>query len=246
MNRRRSPGWVPNQHGAWAMLAAPALAGIISSGPTLAQVVLTAFWFSGYLAFQATGLWLKSRRKSRWWPPVRTYGVLAAGLGLITVVLDPGLVRWVPLFLVPAALGLFAYARRDDRSLLSGVTTTAAACLFAPVAHDAGQHQDWPRIWLLTLVLALYFIGTVLYVKTMIRERESAGYRLGSITYHVAALLIVAAAGHWWLAGVFAVLLLRAAVLPRLTLSPKQVGIIETVLTVAVLAVALLTVRVAP
>ncbi|WP_068403358.1 YwiC-like family protein [Kribbia dieselivorans] len=239
MTRRRSPGWVPNQHGAWAMLAAPALAGIITSGVTATQIVLTAFWVVGYLAFFATGLWLKSRRRAKWWPPVRTYAVVAAVLGLTTIALQPDLLRWTPLFLVPAAIGLVAYAKRDDRSLISGLSTTVAACLFAPVVHDAGQHQDWPRIWLITLVLALYFVGTVLYVKTMIRERGDRRFLLLSITYHVAALLVVMAIGSLPLTVVFAVLLARAILLPPRELKPKPVGIIETVLTIAVLAAAL-------
>ena len=41
------------------------------------------------------------------------------------------------------------------------------------VAYDAGGGTDWARAWLLTAILAAYFVGTVLYVKTMIRERGS-------------------------------------------------------------------------
>jgi hypothetical protein len=54
-----------------------------------------------------------------------------------------------------------------------------------------------------------YFTGTVLYIKTMIRERGSTGHYRASVAYH---LVILAAAG-WWrapVAFVFAVLLARA------------------------------------
>ena len=69
--RRRPPGWVPNQHGAWAMLAAPLLVGTMATGPRWPHLLLTAFWFAGYFAFFATTLWLKSRRRPRYLPPVR-------------------------------------------------------------------------------------------------------------------------------------------------------------------------------
>lgn len=42
------------------------------------------------------------------------------------------------------------------------------------------------------LALVLYLVGTVLYVKTMIRERGDAGYRRLSVGFHAAALLAAA------------------------------------------------------
>ena len=75
---RRAPGWIPNQHGAWAMLATPLLVGILASRPTWAHLPLTAFWFLGYFAFFAAGLWLKAApaRRARYLP----HGLLGQGL----------------------------------------------------------------------------------------------------------------------------------------------------------------------
>ena len=69
---------MPNQHGAWAMLASPLAVGILAGGPAWVHVPLTALWFVGYFAFFATSLWLKARRRPRYWPPVRAYGIAAA------------------------------------------------------------------------------------------------------------------------------------------------------------------------
>ncbi|MPV88001.1 hypothetical protein GB882_04925, partial [Georgenia ruanii] len=60
--RRRRAGWVPDQHGAWAMIAVPALVGVALSGPAWVHVPLLGLWWVGYLAFFATGLWLRSYR----------------------------------------------------------------------------------------------------------------------------------------------------------------------------------------
>src|SRR5690625_4543294 len=46
--RRRSPGWVPNQHGAWAMVIVPALSGVLLSGPSWRHVPLLGLWWVGY------------------------------------------------------------------------------------------------------------------------------------------------------------------------------------------------------
>ncbi|XVX21029.1 YwiC-like family protein [Actinomycetota bacterium] len=233
--KRRSPGWVPNQHGAWAMLAAPLLVGIIMAGPAWVHLPLTAFWFVGYFAFYATGLWLKSRRKARYLPPVRAYALAAAPLGILTAVMRPELIRWAPLFVLPMGVGLAASHLRKERSLLSGLATTAGSTLMTPVAYAAGGASVDRHVWLVTAVLAAYFVGTVLYVKTMIREHDSAAHYWLSVGFHCAATLAMILATPL-LVLVFAVLAIRAAVMPAYEASPKAVGIGEIVATLAVMA----------
>ena len=110
-----------------------------------------------------------------------------------------------------------------------------------PVAFDAGGGDDWARAWTLTAVLAAYYVGTLVYVKTMIRERESRPHFVLSVGYHVIATVAMAWVS-WWLVGLFALLALRAAVLPGRGLSPKQVGIGEIVANTAVVVLALVVV----
>ncbi len=76
---RRAAGWVPSQHGAWAMLAIPYLAGLIlrsrDDGLPSYLIPLAGFWVVGYLAFYATSCWLKAppTRRAGQRPPVLTY-----------------------------------------------------------------------------------------------------------------------------------------------------------------------------
>lgn len=238
---RRGPGWVPNQHGAWAMLATPLLVGILASRPAWAHLPLAATWFVGYFAFFAAGLWLKARRRPRYLPPVRAYAVGAALAGALTLVMRPDVLRWAPLFVLPLGIGLAASALRDDRSLWSGLTTTAGSALMTPVAYDVGGGTNWHRAWVLAAVLALYFAGTVVYVKTMIRERGEPAFLALSVGFHLAATLAMIWV-HPALVAVFALLTLRTALLARMTLSPKAVGIGEIFATVVVAVIALLVV----
>jgi hypothetical protein len=232
---------VPNQHGAWAMLASPLLVGIVASGVSWVHVPLTAFWFAGYFAFFATSLWLKSRRRARYWPPVRAYGLIAGLLGLVTLALQPGLVIWAPLFVVPLAVGLWAASARRDRDLVSGVTTIVGSALMTVVAYAAGPGHDITRGWLLALVQFLYFAGTVFYVKSAIRERRNPHFLQLSVAAHAVASVITAVVS-WWLLMVFAALTVRAALVPRVGWSPKRIGMIEVVATVAVGVVSLIVV----
>lgn len=246
--RRRGPGWVPNQHGAWAMLASPLLVGILAGGPAWVHLPLTAFWFAGYFAFFATSLWLKAHRRPKWLPPVRAYGALTAALGLVVLAMEPGLARWAPLFVVPLGVGLYAAAQRQDRALVSGLATTAGSALMTVVAYDAGPGTDLTRAWELALVQFLYFAGTVFYVKTVIRERNNPTYRWLSGLFHALSLVVVAVVFGivendslaWPLLLVFAGLLARAILVPPYRPTPKQVGIAEIAATVAVAATSLL------
>ena len=72
------------------MLVSPLLLGALASGPGWIHLLLAAFWFAGYFAFNATSLWLKSGRKVRYLRPVQVYAALAAALGLATA-LEEGL-----------------------------------------------------------------------------------------------------------------------------------------------------------
>ncbi len=238
--RRRGPGWVPNQHGAWAMLASPLLVGVVAGGFAWVHVPLTAAWFGGYFAYFATSLWLKSRRKARYLASVRVYGALTTLLVAVVLAVEPGLARWAVAFAPALVLGLWFAVQRRDRTLASGLVTTAASALMTVVAYDAGPGDDIGLAWQLAAVQLCYFVGTVFYVKSVIRERGNQTFHRLSAGFHLA----VAVAMVWlspWLVCLFGLLTVRAAVVPRLDATPKQVGIGEVVATLAV-AVGSLTV----
>jgi hypothetical protein len=238
---KRGPGWVPNQHGAWAMLASPLLVGILAGGPAWVHLPLALFWFAGYLAFFAGGLWLKSGRRARWWPPVRVYVPLAGALGAVVVLMRPDLLLWTPLFAVPLGVGLWAAAHRRDRDLLVGLATVLGSSLMTVVAYDAGAGQAPMRAWLFALVQLLYFAGTVFYVKSAIRERDNTRFLALSVGFHVAAAVALLPVS-WWLTLLFTLLAVRAGVVPPRHLTPQRLGVGEIVATVAVAVVSLLVV----
>jgi hypothetical protein len=247
---RRATGWVPDQHGAWAILVVPVLAGVWLVGPAAVHLALGAFWFLGYLAFYALGRWLRSRRRRRELPPLLVYGALAAPLGIITLVLAPHLVRWVPVYLPLLVTSTLLMLRRQERSLRNDVVTVLAAGLMTPVMVDAAGGPLGGATWVATGALTAYFLGTVPYVKTMIRERGRVAYVRGSIGYHLAgtagaAVLAVTAWQSWWLVVVWVVLTARAVAGPAINtrrerpLRPVVIGVGEIVASVVVLVVVL-------
>ena len=107
--------------------------------------------------------------------------------------------------------------------------------------------------WAIAAIYAGYFVGTVPYVKTMIRKRGNRQWLIGSVTYHV---LITAVAIIGWLLlhdrnlisiGVPIVaigLLIRSFTMPisgarrARPWTPKQVGILDAFFGVAVVLAA--------
>jgi len=238
---RPSPGWVPNQHGAWAMLVSPLLVGVLAGGVGWVHLPLTAFWFAGYFAFFATSQWLKARRRARWFPPVRFYAALSGALGTVVAVMEPGLLVWTPAFAAPLTVGLVAAAHRHERAVTAGLAMTAASALMTVVAYGAGPGTDLERAWLLAAIQLAYFAGTVLYVKTVIRERDNPTFYRVSVVFHAATLAAVAFTASLAVSLVFVALFARAVLVPPLRPTPKQAGIGEVVATLAVAVTSLLT-----
>lgn len=207
------------------MLVVPVGVGVVLAGPAWWHALLLVTWLAAYLAFHATGLWLRSRRRPRYWPPVRAYGVVTLVLGLSVLVARPGLVRWAVVYLPLLTVSLWLSARRRDRSTANDLITIGAACLMTVLVGGT---------WTAAGVCFLYFAGTVFYVKTMIRDRGSRPMLVASMSHHALATIAV-----WfvspWLGGLFVLLTARAGVVPvaRPRTTPKQLGLGEVVASVA-------------
>ena len=58
--------WIPRQHGAWAMLVVPFLAGLLASGFRWPDAPLFGAWLSGYPLSYFVLQAIRSRRPGRW------------------------------------------------------------------------------------------------------------------------------------------------------------------------------------
>ena len=234
--------YLPPQHGAWAMLVTPFLLGTLASSWTWLALPLLVAWVDAYLlSYYLLQAW-KTRRLSRVLAPVRLYGAVLVVLGLPLVWAQPWLGLAAVAFVPFAAVNAWYARRRDERALVNGLVSVTQACLMVPVAYGVGGGDDWARAAVLTAVAWLYFAGTVLYVKTMIREKGEASYVRASVGYHAVALVVATWLDPWF-AAPFALYLGRAWLMPRLAATrpvrPAQVGALEIVATLLLLAVAL-------
>ncbi|MEU4782198.1 YwiC-like family protein [Micromonospora sp. NPDC023633] len=233
--RGRSPGWVPPQHGAWAMLLLPVLAALTVTGPHPLHLPLLGAALAGYplsyFGLQA----VKTGRFRRVRPQLVGYGLATVALAAPVLVARPATLAYAPLYAVLAAVNA-GYARwRRDRAFVNDLAfVTQCGLLGLVVATVAGV--PWTRVAGVTVVALGYLVGTVLHVKTMIRERDSVRYRWASWTFHAVAAVAAVLWASVPVAVVFAVLLARAVMLAGRRVTPKRVGLVETACALLVLA----------
>ena len=238
----KSRQWIPNQHGAWAMLIAPVVVGALAGGVTGWHLLLMLSWLSAFCLNFYVSLSVKSKRPKRYQPQLVTYGLATVGFGIPLAWHQLDVLRMlvaaVPAFIVNIAFVL----KRNERAWLNDIVGVALAGVVGFGAYLVGSSPaDDAHALRAIIAICLYFVGTVIYVKTLIRERGSKTWLRLSYGFH-AALVIAAAAQQWWtLAAVAAALLARAVAVPSRGWTPKRVGLVEIASTTAVALAALIT-----
>lgn len=219
--------YIPNQHGAWAMLVVPFLFGMIAGGAVWLHLLLFAFWLIAYLFTFPFLQWIKTRRLHVYGKPMIVYGVLFAGTGLALAIAAPNLLRWIPLF-IPLFLVNCWYARINrERDFVNDLAAVILFSLMVFVSYELGDVERWQIAVELFVLSLLYFTGTIFFVKTIIRERNNRTYYWYSVIYH-ALLLIVGAVWYPPLLLIpFVILLIRAAWMPKTNITVKQSGMLE-------------------
>lgn len=224
--------YIPNQHGAWAMLALPVLTGLAITEMTLVHIPLIAGWLIVYLFSFPVLQWVKTKKAARYKKPVIVYGSLLVPLLIAIVWLEPALMIYALLILPFFFINLFFAKSKNERALLNDLVAVFVFCSFLFPVMLVGETALWEGVSLFATLL-LYFVGTVLYVKTIIRERNNPRYYKASLLFHAAAISIGFVIDPFLFVP-FSILFIRAAVFPKKGLKAKQSGMIEIVFSVMI------------
>lgn len=244
--------WFPHQHGAWAMLAVPLLLGVAATEPSAWQLVLAVAAVAGYLVSATTQAWLRARRRPSFVPSLVIYGGVFAASGAALLLAFPFLLL-AAVVVVPAGALVIGGARPGTpRDLANSLAQTVIALVLVPAAAAVSGAWETGAVGAATLVAAGYLVGTVLVVRSVIRQRGNRGFVAVSVGFHAAVTVAAAATLAVPYAVYFAALTVRALALPLVErraagsarpLRPVQVGLVEmgasTVLVVLAFSVPL-------
>lgn len=212
----------PKEHGAWAILAAPILVGLLAA-PSCSPAAASLFCLGALAAFllraplQILMIRPYDSQALSW---MALYLALTA-VGFLPLIFLLG--RWQLLFFaVPASLLLAEnlFANRTGRrfSALNEVSGVLGLCLGAPAAFYAAYGDLGPKAWALWLLSSAYFIGPIFHVKMAALQHRTLAdssalpklrqMRRLSAAYHGLTLVII---GGWAAQGG---LITGAAVIP--------------------------------
>lgn len=217
---------VSNQHGAVVMALLPFLYGMLSSHFIWQHLFLLLAWFCLYLFTYPFFNLFKGRNfilNKQWcW----RYG-LTALLAAVPVLWHNWQIVYFLLAMLPFGLLMIYYVKQKNERAL--VNDLAAIVIFGlagmAVYYFADQRFD-NHIWKVFFYPSLFFVGTTLHVKSMLRERKNPRYFKLSISFHLLVVGIIAVF-HWQTALCFVLPLLRAIAARSYVLSVKQIGLIE-------------------
>jgi hypothetical protein len=229
------------------MLAVPLLLGIAATALSPWHALLMVAAIAGYLLVATTRAWLRSGRRELA-PSLGLYGAAFAATAAVLVVVAPPLLL-AGLVAVPAGLlvALDSRSRSGPRGLAVTGAQVVLALVLVPAAGVLSGAWDAAAITLATAVAAGYLVGTVLVVRSVIRERGNRDFAGVSVAFHVACTIAAIVALPWPYALCFGGLACRAAALPLVErraargargLRPVHVGMVEMVASVALVVVA--------
>ncbi|WP_028544825.1 YwiC-like family protein [Paenibacillus taiwanensis] len=231
-NKQSAMSIIPNQHGAWAMLIIPFLLGMLAAKPNWTHLWLAIAWFSAYCGSFAFLQGVKTSKYAAYKKAYLVWGtmLLVSVIILLSCRVD---IWWMGVVMLPCYLVHMWFAKRKhERHFVNDAIAVLQFCWMLVIAFEVGGGTAWSLAWRLCAACVLYFVGTIFYVKTMIREKGNKNYYIGSVTVHIVAGIAVGLLLSPWLALPFGVLFFRAVWMPCQRVTIKQVGISEIVFSV--------------
>ncbi|MGK9044402.1 YwiC-like family protein [Mammaliicoccus vitulinus] len=182
----------PNQHGVWSMIVVPIAFGIATSGFTFLHVLLYLGVLAAYFMSDQVFFYLKKRKKDIGY--IYTAGIFAliVLVSFIPIVLYRNDTFWIFLFMLPLSfMNAYFAKKKNERAFTNDVIAVIIFCLFGIISTLLNTAISNIQTWLpVFLISFMYFFGTILYVKTMIREKKSTKYKWSSWIYHLCIVFV--------------------------------------------------------
>jgi uncharacterized membrane protein YecN with MAPEG domain len=199
---------LPKEHGSWAVLIAPVVAGFAAAGGSSPAVILlfSCAALGGFLLRPPLQSLVSPKPDSGAWPSLALYGLLTLG-GVLPLLIAYGRLGLLG-FAAPAgallAMDLFVHRGKRSFSMATELSGIAILCLGAPAAFYTARGSLTLDAWCVWALSALFFAGPVFHVKmAALQHRASADRSLAgelermrrmSLTYHSLVLIAVVAA----------------------------------------------------
>ena len=239
---------IPPQHGAWAFLAIPLVIGFLTLGVTPRAIAFAVAWIAAYpTSYYGTQALAARIRRGRW--SVRAQAELRRALpwaAIAALAAIPVVIAQPRVVIAGAGLALIWLAstwltsRGHERGIANDLLLVVMAASATPLLSWVMTGDVSPETWRIALVLLVFFTGSVLHVKALIREADDPRWHRASIAFHVLALAVALLSP--WLLIAFVPALIRTIVM-RPPLRPAIIGAVEIVVSLLLVVAVLLATR---
>ena len=238
----------PPQHGAWAFLIVPLLLGSFLGAGNALGLLFSLTWIAAYpFSYFGGRAFLARVRRGLWTTRARSELRSAIPWAAITLFGTSTLIAMQPWILLPGVLivALWSFSiyltwlgreRGITNGLLLVVLASTAPILMYAIANDQRFFNLIPHsIWITALVSLLFFMGSVLHVKALIREATNRRWHRISVGFHVAVVIALGLSTlSWWLITPFTFALART-ILMKPGMRPGRIGAIESAIALLVI-----------
>lgn len=238
---------IPPQHGAWAFLVVPLLIGLLLGYTSLVTALFAVAWLLAYPANYYLGRaivirWRRgnwSRLAKRELRHARGWVILALIPAVVLVVLRPWLLWVGAVLLMLWAVSLWLTRIGHERGASNDLLLVAQASVAVPLmwALDTNTanlgigQATAATAWWAACICLVYFTGTVIHVKSLIREANDRRWAVGSRVFNSASIAMGFVSP--WLLLAFIPAAIRAFAIPK-GLRPARVGMVEMVISLLV------------
>lgn len=193
---------LPKEHGAWAMWIAPYLIGILLTEFKTEHIIMLIAVFFAYITMYPflQGLRRPGIRKEMWRFSF-VYLVVALIFGLPILFLYPKIIFIVFLIVPPFLVNLYFLKHNNERAFINNLAALIPLNSTVLISYYIGTHQYDSMALTLFLLVFLFFLSSVFYVKVLIRERENKTF----ITIAKLYMLVLPLIGLW-LSGIYLML----------------------------------------
>lgn len=194
----------PPQHGAWAFLIVPAAMVAFLGAGNLVGLVFFLTWVSGYpvsyfigraiVARIRRGSWTaKAKGELRWAMPWLAISVVG---GTVLVILRPWLLFYAILVIGLWSTSVYLSWAGRERGITNDLLLIGLASIEPVLMYQAARNHSSligipHSVWVATLFCLLFFTGSVVHVKSLIREVKNRKWHYASLIFHVVAFVMI-------------------------------------------------------
>lgn len=178
---------MPKEHGAWAMWTAPYIIGMLLAGFKWAHLLLLISIFFAYISITPLLQGIRRPREQKEMFKLSFTYLLIAGILGFPVLINYPKILFVLLLVAPFfTINIYFVKKKRERAFLNDLAGVIGLSSTSLVAYYVGTKAYSSEIFIVWLLIILFFIGSIFFVKSKIREKNNASFKLAGTIYSIA------------------------------------------------------------